>query len=79
LINPANNDNAGEDTAKPEVPPAGDGTLTPEQAAKRYDAGLDAGAWDYDAAAAGTDEVTEAYRKLIVEKYRRAEKDSKEK
>ena len=39
------------------------------QTVDRYNAGLDQDAWDYDAAAEGRDEVTQAMRELQRRKY----------
>jgi hypothetical protein len=55
----------------------GDDKLTEKRAVDRYNETLDAGAWDYDAAANGTDEITEAYRELLRRKYARAALEQK--
>jgi hypothetical protein len=63
----AKNDD-GNDSLKPddkEAEVVSDDKITEKQGGDRYHQTLDAESWDYDAAAEGTDEVTEAYRELL--------------
>jgi hypothetical protein len=70
MADPTDGNDCGKAPPKPDAA-AGDEKLTEQQAADRYDQNLDAGAWDHDAAAAGTDPITEAYRELLRRKYTR--------
>jgi len=75
MAEPTDGEDAEKEALKSEAT-AGDGD-TEKQAADRYNQSLDAGAWDHDAAAAGIDPVTKAYKELLRRKYIRAAEDRK--